>query len=158
MDLVRFGRWTLRCDRAATEEAYRQVLQGAPERCGCDPCKNFVAQRQSIYPAAVVSLFDQLGIDLAREAEIYHNGRMPSGLHHYGGWFHFVGSIERGEDALVPVTAGGGTFALESVSEHFQLGFSAHIALAAPSFSGKALVQVEFAAEIPWAISAAEPN
>jgi hypothetical protein len=158
LGVVRFGRWTLQCDHVVTGRAYEQVLKGAPERCGCDPCKNFVAQRQSIYPAAVTSLFDQLGIDPSREAEIYHNARMPSGLHLYGGWFHFVGSIEKGGDAFVPVAPNAGSFALEPVGEHFKLGFSAHIGLAPPSFAGRPLVQVEFSAEIPWVISATEPN
>jgi hypothetical protein len=158
MNIVRFGRWTLRCDSLATAQAYHAITQGAPERCGCDPCKNFAAQRQSLYPDTVAALLKQLGINPGREAETYHNARMPSGLHLYGGWFHFVGSIQEGEDAYVPVTPNAGTFALEAVGEHFKLGFSSRAALPAPSFQGKSLVQVEFAVEIPWVISAAEPD
>lgn len=157
MNTVRFDRWTLRCDREATRQAYQQISQGAPEKCGCDPCKNFLAQRQSLYPEAALLLFDQLGINPGREAEIYHNAKMASGLHLYGGWFHLVGEIDKGADALVPVSPTAGTFALVTVSGCFKLGFSSHIGLAARQFAGKPLVQAEFSVEIPWVTAAAEP-
>jgi hypothetical protein len=27
------------------------------------------------------------------DGEVYHNARLASGLHDYGGWFHFVGAL-----------------------------------------------------------------
>ena len=35
---------------------------------------------------------------IGKEAEIYHNGQVRPGIHSYGGWFHFVGTIETGDD------------------------------------------------------------
>lgn len=158
MEAIRFGRWELIADPEATREAYANVPKGGPEECSCDPCKNFVAAREAIYPADVLALFDKLGISFSREVEIYHMARLQSGKHLYGGWFHFVGSILSGADAAKPIAKNLWQPNLEKVTEDFGLGFSSRIGLLRRPFEGKPIVQVEFTATVPWIISSPEPR
>jgi hypothetical protein len=81
MNQVVFGRWRLICDPEATRRAYKFIPIGAPERCGCSQCRNFVAARGQVYPGEVRSLFENLGIDSSKEAEVSHMGKLESGLH-----------------------------------------------------------------------------
>lgn len=134
MNQLVFGRWTLDTDPAATRAAYAKIAIGSPESCGCDPCLNFAASREATYPPAFRSLLSDLGVAFDREAEIYHNCRLESGLHSYGGWFHFVGSIVSGSDALVPIDANTGTFDLHRITDHFSAGVSVRTALVDQAF------------------------
>jgi hypothetical protein len=155
---IRFARWELEADPEATREAYANVPKSGPEECSCEPCKNFIAARERVYPAEVLAFFEKLGIPFDREAEVYHMARMESGKHFYGGWFHFVGSILSGADAAKRVAENVWRPDLEKVTEDFSLGFSSRAELLRKSFEGKPIVQVEFTASVPWVISGLEPK
>jgi hypothetical protein len=102
----------------------------------------------------------QLGISPPWEVEVYELGRAPSGLHRYGGWFHFVGSVESGTSAWRAMegdlSARSADF--EELSPTLSIGFHTDIALARESFAGLPLVQLEISAELPWVIEAEEPE
>jgi hypothetical protein len=96
------GRWTLEVDADATRGAmaHPDFPPGA-EGCGCACCLNFVAQRESAYPPALLQLFDALGVDHRAEIEVVDHGPAAGGKRHYGAWFHVVGRILEGADARV---------------------------------------------------------
>jgi hypothetical protein len=94
MTTIKFKKWKIECDVSGTREAYAKIERGGPEECDCNTCNNFAAARQYAYPQEARSLLEQLGIDINKEAEVYHKCKLESGLHNYGGWFHFIGSIE----------------------------------------------------------------
>jgi hypothetical protein len=48
----------------------------------------------------MLNLFAKIGIEPNREAEVYQMVRLESGRHLYGGWFHFVGSLLPGKEAV----------------------------------------------------------
>jgi hypothetical protein len=151
MEQMFFGRWRLCSDREATRRAYKCVEIAGPEACGCSYCRNFAAARDQVYPAEVRSLFGDLGIDPCREAEVYHMCRLKSGLHLYGGWFHFVGRIEEeGEEV--------GKFCLEGGTGPFNLFFHEKPVLVPDPFQGLPLVQLEFTAQAPWILEEPEPE
>src|SRR6266581_3667101 len=102
MESFFFGRWQGRCDLEATRKAYAQFSTAGPEQCGCGDCRNFIAARDQIHTPDVTQLLEKLGIDHRREVEVYSLTWLESGLIYYGGWFHFVGTIEAGVDALRP--------------------------------------------------------
>ena len=81
MRTLSFARWSLSSDMESTKERCAGLTIGAPEQCGCEPCRNFAAQRGEVYPAAALQLFENLGIEANREAEIYHMARLKSGKH-----------------------------------------------------------------------------
>jgi len=155
---VQFGRWTLSGDYDVTRAAYAAISVGGPEERGCTHCLNFAAQRSKVYPAIVLELFEKLGIQSNREAEIYHMARLETGNHLYGGWFHFVGSILSGTDAAKQIAKNLWQPDLESQSEFFSLVFSARTGLVRDPFKGLPLVQFEFTAKILWVINAEEPR
>jgi hypothetical protein len=149
---IKFKKWIIQCDVDATRKAYAKIKSGGPEECGCNTCKNFVAARQYTYPQEVSSILEQLGISINKEAEVYHNCKLESGLHDYGGWFHFIGSIEEGPDSKRQIAENTFTFELERIDNRFAMGFTADIALVQRSFGNQPVVQVEFEAEVPWVI------
>ena len=85
-----------------------------------------------------LTLLDELGIDPSKEAEVYYNARLAPDRHCYGGWFHFIGTLEESGDAV-----------------EFGDGFRAWLCRAsAPRldpFKDQPAVQLEFIAEaVPW--------
>ena len=86
----------------------------------------------------MLKLFAELGVDYQRDAEIYHQAKLETGAHLYGGWFHFIGKIEK--QPLGPA----------QIRKDFTIDFILARHLAAPSFGDEPLVQIEIAAELPW--------
>jgi hypothetical protein len=158
MKTFHFGRWEIESDSEATRRAHSGVAKGSPEGCGCEPCLNFAAARKQVYSEKIVAMLDDLGIPSDREVEIYHMGRLPSGLHYYGGWFHFAGRILSGADAAKQVRENVWQPDLEAITDRFKFGFSSRVQLATLAFSGLPMVQLEFTAEVPWLIDAKEPE
>lgn len=144
MEPLTFGRWSLRCDRDATQRAYASMNVGNPEICGCVHCRNFVAVREQAYPPEVRGLLTDLGIDFRREAEVYYCApKHPR--HLYGGWFHCVGELaSEGEEI--------GKFDLESGKPMFALHFHDKPNLVPDCFNGLPLLQLEFYTHVPWVL------
>jgi hypothetical protein len=63
-----------------------------------------MAQRDVIYPPAFRELLDRLGIDPNKEGEAVADGPLKNGLHHYGGWFFFVGEMVTAGEQISPVS------------------------------------------------------
>jgi len=140
MTQLAYRDWLFECDPSATRIAYQQIVQGGAEECGCAGCRNFLVQRDVVFPPEVLKLFAELGVDHQRDAEIYHQAKLESGPHLYGGWFHFIGKIEK--QPLGPA----------QIREDFTIDFIPARQLAAPSFANEPLVQIEIAAELPWIV------
>jgi len=160
MEEIQFDRWQLACDPQATRAAYALTEIDTSIDSDWDSGRNWAKARDQglVYPEEVIALFAQLGIDYQREAELYRLARLDSGLHEYGGWFHFVGSIRSGRDALIPVSPTAWHYDLKQISTTFALGFTARVDLVKPSFKGHPLVQLEFDAKIPWLLGEPEPG
>src|SRR5690348_4979606 len=88
------GQWPYTCDRVATAEVYSRASLGYSSQRNCNGCRNFVAARAEAFPRAFLFLLTALGIEPAKDGEVYHNGRLSPGKHHYGGWFHFGGTLD----------------------------------------------------------------
>ena len=142
MEQLQLGDQTVLYDRERTEGAYAGMKSGDAERCGCSHCQNFAAQRSTAYPETFRRVLDRLGIDPAKEGEVYECGQEGS-LRLYSGWFYFSGElIEPGERMI---DAGSG----------FQFYFSdaKRLPESTGDFGGNVLA-VEFSgAKVPWIIS-----
>src|SRR5262245_24026194 len=93
MTEITIGDQTVRYDREATFAIYERLRNGWAEDCGCVRCRNLLAQRDEVYPPAFRELLVRLGIDPTKEAEAVADGPSETGLHHYCGWFFFVGEM-----------------------------------------------------------------
>jgi hypothetical protein len=160
MDTVKIGRWIVRADVRRTAEAHATLTMSGAEECGCDGCKNFNAVRPQLLRGPLGAVLSRLGISPPWEVEVYEVGRAASGLHHYGGWFHFVGTIESGTPAWKPIEGGptGRLADFEPISSTVSIGVRTDAALVRPSFQGLPLVQLDISAELPWVIDAPEPG
>ncbi len=145
MSQITYRDWIFDFDVDATRAGYETIPAGGAETCDCAGCRNFLAQRDSVFPAEVLALFSKLGVDYRLDAEIYHTARLEPGLHLYGGWFHFVGAIMK--EPLGPATL-----------DNFTIDFVPGNALAAEVFQNQRLVQIEITAKLPWVLSDPELN
>lgn len=152
MNDLTFARWVLRHDPDATRHAYRQVTQGGAEQCGCAYCLNFAAQRERVYPHSVLELFKTLGIDAAREVEVYESGPAASGQALYRGWFHFVGEIVSERPEGKEVAEKGWVPDLERIDDSFEIGLSNETDLVPKPFEGLPIVQLNFAVSLGWVL------
>ena len=155
---ITFKRWTFDADPPATQTAHDSILLGSPEICSCLHCKNFAAARSHIYPPEALALFDQLGIPIDHESEIWEAGPVEGGKCLYGGWFHFVGSNLIGRDAKVKLSDTTGSWDLESITPEFSLGLTKELALVPAAMSGRPILQIEFQALVPWVLEETYPN
>lgn len=145
MTQITYRDWILDCDVEATRAGYETISQGGAESCNCSGCQNFLAQRDSIYPAEVVDLFDRLGVNYKRDAETYHTARLAAGVHLYGSWFHFVGAMAK--EPIGPATL-----------DNLTIDFIPHNALAAKAFENQPLVQIEITVKLSWVLPEPELN
>ena len=142
MQQLQVGDQILLYDRLRTEAAYSAMKTGDAERCGCASCRNFAAQRSMAYPASFREILKQLGIDEAKEGEVYDYGADGS-LRRYDGWFYFSGElIQMGEQ-------------MTDASSGFQFYFAdaSHLPKPAVDF-GDGVLAIEFTGvKIPWIIA-----
>jgi hypothetical protein len=114
---------------------------GDAERYGCLYCRNFAAQRSTAYPEKFRLLLDQLGIDAAKEGEVYEAGSDGT-LNVYGGWLYFAGELIEAGGRLTPDASG------------FQYYFVDAKQLPAPGADfGESVAAVEFYTKLPWVIA-----
>lgn len=71
MEQLQLGDQKILYDRERTQRAYAGMTSGDAEECGCSHCRNFAAQRSTAYPETFRRVLDQLGIDPAKEGEVY---------------------------------------------------------------------------------------
>jgi len=136
------GAQTVRYDPEATAAIYATLRNGWAEDCGCVGCRNLLAQRDEVYPAAFRELLQRLGIDSNKESEAVADGPLENGLHHYGGWFFFVGEM---------VTAGE-CMSIISESPYFGCMFT-RVGPCPKEFRDDARLAVEFEAHFRWVLN-----
>jgi hypothetical protein len=146
--------WQIACDPDATRLAYAPLPIGTD--CSCDQCRNFNAAAGRTFPPAFITLAESLGIDPAKPAELCHWTREPSGLYLTGGWFHFVGHIVSGADAMQHPD-GTGTIQYQVLAPGVEIGLTGHVGLVPGTFSGLAICQLEFQTHVPWVLADVVP-
>ena len=142
------GEWLFTNDLYATQQAYAGIRKGGVDECTCNGCRNFIAVRDRVFPPAFLSLLQSLGIDAYKDGEVYRNGQLAPGRHDYGGWYHFVGSLDRSGD-FPPVDFGDG----------FTAWLCRRNSPALPGLKGLPLVELNFHADnVPWGLPEREPE
>jgi hypothetical protein len=145
MTQLQIGDQTIRFDREATAAIYATLAHGDTERCGCNFCKNFAAQRHLAYPPSFRALLEQLGVDVNKEGEAFEYGPVDDGCHLYGGWFYLVAEL---------VTAGERNCIAPDPREdahHFEYFFTrAHPK--AVAFQSGPVLAIEFTTHLKWVL------
>jgi hypothetical protein len=141
-----FGSWAFTSDRDATVAAYARAPRGGSDECGCNGCRNFAAARDAVYPPAFLSFLQSVGIDFRKDGEVHQFARLGPRRHCYGGWFHFVGVLER-----------TGDFPVVPMSGDFDVWLTGKGTPPLDSLRGHPLVVVEFhATAVPWVLDEPE--
>ena len=130
------GMWEFTNDRTATIDAYARIERGGSATCSCNGSRNFVAARDNVYPSEFIALLNTLGIDSRKDGEVYHNAQRSPDRHDYGGWFRFVGTLEK-----------TGDFPVVSMGQGFSAWLRKKAAPALPGLDGLPLLEVEFHAD-----------
>ena len=140
METVEFNGWVLEVDRTATEAAYAAVATASTAECGCADCLRFEANRLDLLHPAALALFDQLGIDTAKEVEVMNFGPDHDGRDIWDWLYHFVGRL-----VAVPDGAeSNGVTAFTPLSDDFSFGFTSQVSLVGEPFRERGpLVQAE---------------
>jgi hypothetical protein len=158
METLNIQNWIVRYDRRETLLAYSQIDMGGPEACGCEPCLNFAAAREKVYPKDIREVFDHIGIDYRKESEVFHCNKEDNGLHCYGGEFLFVGSVENTDEAYDPSEVKANVLNFEDNAQNFVWSFSARVAYRQSVFENKPTALFFFAARVPWVLQTKEPD
>lgn len=141
---ITFHNWLFECDPDRTRRAYSQVPQGDAKTCGCNTCRNYLAQKKPIFPSEIMQLFNQTGIDPLKDAEIYHMGKDRQG-HYYGGWFHFIGRMKKENNPI-------------QIIPDFLIDFRKKDDLAHETLVGEPLIQADFYTHLSWVLDEEEPK
>jgi hypothetical protein len=151
MGELRVGRWQIAFDHPATAAAYDRVTDDVAGRCSCAYCRNFWFAAQEPLPLAVRTLFDRLGIDHRKPAEVHEYGP-ESGLILYGAWWHFVGRVLVDPGDQLALEAPPGQPAAHVF--FYQRSDLAH----EPLLLAGDLVQLELTLHLPWLLSEPHPQ
>jgi hypothetical protein len=140
MEQIQLGEYTIRHDRDLTRQAYASMKSGDAERCGCSYCRNFAAQRDTVYPEAFRLFLDQVCIDSVKEGEVYDCGA-EGPLWVYCGWFYFAGALIKPGERMTDPRSG------------FQYWLTDAKGLPKPQGDfGKNVLAVQFFTRLPWVI------
>lgn len=142
MTELRLGDQLVRYDRDATLTAYVRLKRGSAEMCGCNVCRNFLAQRDSVYPQHFLKLLDQLGIDLTKEGDLYEEGPLADNVQPSGGWFYFVGEVVEAGDRLT------------EMGRDFQCFIRSAGATSVTKLFGDSVCALEFTTRVRWVLDA----
>jgi len=131
-------------DREATVAIYEKIDRSWAEACGCPSCKNFLSQRDRVYPPSFLKLLDQLGIDPKKESEIFEHIILAdyrrNKLHAYDGWLNFVGEY----------VSGGAVFCSPD-AEQFEFSFVTRLP-GLGGFRDRPSIAIEFETPLRWRI------
>lgn len=67
---IKYRDWKLYSDTKTTQQTYKDLKQSGAESCGCNGCKNFVLQREKVFPDEINKLFSELGIDYKKKLKL----------------------------------------------------------------------------------------
>lgn len=146
-DRLQVGGYIVEHDREATAVAYSRIAVPSPEECGCWYCRNWIAGRELLLPAAVRDLLARLGIPLAGEIEVWEVPDEQHG-HLYGGWYTIVGRVI----AKPPQQA------REFNLAGWQMWWSTNKSYEVPQFAGREVCELHFLCPVGNFIAPDLPN
>lgn len=138
--------------------AFYEQAEPVSKGCSCAGCRNF-EQAADLLPQPVRAFFSNLGIDMKKACECYVNCRREDGSLFYGGFYHVYGTILHGSSAWVNINENMKYWNEEltfPVSENFHVSFQDGIDLLEDKFP-RPVLQLEFSADIPWALKEENP-
>ena len=150
------NQWEVAADVEATRDVYERTSRRSPTDCTCAYCRNFAALGDSAFPPSFQELAGTLGIDYRKAVEIVEWGDFRDGQTGYGGWFHFVGTIQAG-----PTEEWSGAcsqWPWYELTHDFKIVLCASRRQAFSEFDDHHLVQIDFQTRKRWVLPEAYPG
>lgn len=130
------------------------------EGCDCDGCQNYELAADQI-TFEVSKLFEELGVDIKKPAEVYVN-YSESNILCYGGFYHICGKIIKGESPWVITEKTEDTMTshlveknMIDIANNYKIAFQEECSLINKNFP-RPCIQMEILAYIPWVLK--KPN
>lgn len=156
---ITLGEYTLDVSEEENRDYYlkeRYISEG----CSCDGCQNYELSVEKVSPE-VINLFNQLGIDIKKPAEVYVN-YSESNVLCYGGFYHICGRIVKGESPWEIVSQIENSTAsylneskMFSIATNYKVAFQEECSLLNENFP-RPCIQMEILAYLPWLLD--KPN
>jgi hypothetical protein len=143
---TKFRGHRIQYDPVATAQAFMSAKSIGPESCTCIWCRNFIVVRDRAYTEDLRRLALTVGNVPIREVEVWEAGPgKEEGTRLYGGWFHFVGEIDRDQE-------------WNEQESLWSMSLSSANSMLPESFKGHPVVQVDFTCEAPWVLDEEPPE
>lgn len=121
--------------------------------CGCDGCRNYAKAAENL-PAPVQELFQRLGIDPRKPAEVYVNYAPTKDTVFYGGFYHICGTVRKGRSPWIKIDDRHSAFdgaCRVHLSEYCSVFINDQIHLLEKGFPTPVL-QLEIDFTLPWVL------
>jgi hypothetical protein len=147
------GEYILDIDVCENEKYYKNERY-VSEGCECDGCRNYELAVDQV-STDVREMFNKLGIDIKKPAEVYVNCS-ENNILFYGGFYHLCGTIVKGESPW-EVVSETKTSTVRHLNENrmicleksFRIAFQEGCALLDENFP-RPCIQMEILAYLPW--------
>ena len=151
--IIHIGKYVLDVDVEATRQSY-MALPLITESCGCELCENYFTATDK-FPDVVIQLFESLGVDVRRAAEVFGICCEDKTEFSYGGFYHIVGKIVSQKESLYFQVSEKvwkqNPEMVVSVTDKFLIWFTEECSLVPDGFPEQRL-QMEISFDIPWAL------
>lgn len=145
---IKFKNWTFDVDQMLTKTLYSNIMWGRADAIPKKEFKNYIAQRECVFPEEVLDLFLALGVDYKKELKIQHY-QEEDGLNTYEGTFYAVGDLINGASCQVEVAENHCVLELTPITENFSIGFYQDKA----EVLNQHLIFIEFSVTVPYEVA-----
>ena len=137
MQRIQIGPWEIEYDREATRAAYAAGGDSSNYYCGCQGCRNYLANTRA-FPEAMRQFFDSLGIDPEKPSHL--GCAIATGENEYfcSGWYHVIGRYASGE--AIP----------HKLTEDFWVELTPSPVYVPKEIPEEQTLQIDFSASLPW--------
>lgn len=119
---INYNHWTFEIDQKLTKTLYSNIMWGRADAIPTKEFKNYVIQRDYLFPKEIIDLFRALGVDYKKELKLNHSIE-ENGLNCYEGTFYFVGELKKGNSCKIDIGNNDFVYELTPVTENFSIGF-----------------------------------
>lgn len=137
-----------------TRNYYYRSERYVSKGCDCDGCQNYELATEQ-FAVEVSKLFEKLGIDIKKPAEVYVN-YSKNNILCYGGFYHICGEIIEGESPWVYTSKTKETSAgylleenMINIANNYKVAFQERCSLLNKNFP-RPCIQMEILAYVPW--------
>lgn len=150
---IKFGNYLLDIDVEKTKKFY-ETAETITQGCDCSACCNYEKATHK-FPTEVLNLYDKIGVDITKAAEImpYFSENDKKSIS-YGGFYHICGTLLSGntlwntsDSAVLHLNENK----MQKITDGYRIGFKSECDLLEDNFPLPA-IQMEILFTCPWVL------